>query len=160
MDRCSGSDRQTARGKVIFWTGTAADAIISWHDAFKGNGRAHFLRQHLTRVATFQGTYHQTVKNYTGCPILSPYHSDTFWREVVLALDDTALSDKRDFRYTIGELLSGRSVRWPSSNPGPSPYAYRTRVDVIGTYRRMISASDEDFAEAFGCNPVIVRELR
>ncbi|MGH9893919.1 MAG: hypothetical protein ACREA0_18430, partial [bacterium] len=146
-------------GNVIFWSGTAADAVISWHHDFKGRGRAHFLRQHLTRVATFQGTYHQTVKNYTGCPILSPYHSETFWRDVVLALDDTVLNDRTDFRYAIGELLSGRSVRWPSSNPGPSPYAYGKRVDVIGTYRRMIEASREDFSRTFGCNPALAREL-
>ena len=125
----------------------------------RGKDARRFLRQHLTRVAAFQGTYHQTVKNYTGCPVLSPYHSELFWREVVLALDDTALNDKSDFRYVVGDLLSGRSIRWPSSNPGPSPYAYGTPVDVIATYRKMISASDEEFAEAFGCNPVLVREL-
>jgi hypothetical protein len=116
--------RQEFGGACLFWGGTAADAFFSRHHMFHADLNGWF-DLHLTRVASFQGNYHQALFNFVGAPYLSPYHSDEMWRSVVSRLDPAIVCGAvRDLRPLIAEALAGRHIEPAGANPGPPPYTY------------------------------------
>lgn len=120
--------------KVIFWSGTVGCTLHSYHPYYAGGDRAAFFEAQFTRSANFQATAHQTVKNYTGCAKLSPYHSPEIWENVYRHYDPSQIQTGADFRTEIGRELYGRPIEWPSTNPGPASYTYPRTLDPTELY--------------------------
>lgn len=87
------------------------------------------LTQHRTfrafwdRGAMWQGAHMSMQRQLTGALTLSPYHGSEM-RRVVEQVDlDRAVSF--DIRPLIGELLHGRPLKYPASNPCPPPSTMR-----------------------------------
>ena len=127
--------------KCIFWAGTSGDPINRYHSVYHAFSREHFFDCHMRRAALWQGNYHQVVKNVTGCPLLSPYHSREIWNELYLHLDPSIMTEGMDLRMQIGEELFGKPVRWIAQNPGPEPYRYKFSVDLYRAYLEQIRKS-------------------
>jgi len=114
-------------GRCIFWAGSAGDALHvgrSFHRRYAHGNPANFFHIHLTRVPCLVGNYHQVVKNFTGCPLLSPYHSAEIWRAVYIHHGPSVIPAGVDLRPRIGERVAGRQIRWLDENPAPRPYPY------------------------------------
>jgi hypothetical protein len=105
---------------------------------YRGEDRARFFDVHLTRVPSLMGSYHQVVKNFTGCALLSPYQGDDIWKEVYLHYGPQVLPPGIDLRPRIGERLAKRSIRWLDRNPGPEPYRYTARFNAREIYLRYL----------------------
>jgi len=122
-------------GKVIFWNGTEADALYSYHPDFDVSPTEYF-ELHFSRASSWQGMTHAAVKNYTGAPLLSPYHSESIWENVYRHYDPSVISPGDDLRDDLGERLHGEPVWWPDESPTPDPYTYgaETPTDLRSTY--------------------------
>jgi hypothetical protein len=120
--------------KCIFWAGTAADAIYSYHTSFHARSEKEYFTLHQTRVSSLQGNYHQTFKNFVGCPLLSPYHSAEFWQDLYCHYTPRLISPATDYRGRLGEKLYGRPLTWLDKNPAPSAYDYAGNVDTLALY--------------------------
>ncbi|MGQ5515601.1 hypothetical protein ACUJ40_04800 [Halococcus saccharolyticus] len=120
--------------KCIFWSGTEADTIFSHFPLYHNQNREEYFSRHFTRATNFQGTTHQTTKNFTGCPMISPYHSERFWRTVMEHYDPGMISKNTDLRKRLGERVAGQSVSWPKANPAPDPYRYDYSVNGYQMY--------------------------
>jgi hypothetical protein len=126
-------------GKCIFWSGTLGELCRYYYPYNKTHFGHDYFQYHFTRAAFWQGTCHQTIKNYTGCALLSPYHTESIWREVFSHLDpDSHKVDDPDPRPQMGEMLAGRPLIWPTENPGPGAYKYNHYVDCERVYRDYI----------------------
>jgi asparagine synthetase B (glutamine-hydrolysing) len=123
--------------KVIFWGGTAADAIFKYYPVFHKNNDT-FYKLHAERVASFQGNYHQVFKNYTDCPYLSPYHSEEIWRELFLKMNPLFIKEHGDVRKILGEVIASRPVTWIDENPAPKAYRYNFAFEPIRYYEDYI----------------------
>lgn len=123
--------------KVIFWGGTAADAIFKYYPDFHKNKNT-FYKLHAERVASFQGNYHQVFKNYTDCPYLSPYHSEEIWRDLFLKMDPLFIKSDGDVRKILGEIIASRQVEWVDENPSPKAYKYNFEFDPVVYYETYI----------------------
>lgn len=121
-------------GKVIFWCGTEGDTIYSYHADYQAKERKAYFNLHQSRAANWQSVTHQVTKNYTGAAALSPYHSEDIWSDLYRHYDPSMINKGTDLRYNLGEELAGRSVKWPSSNPGPAPYTYNQKVNSKKLY--------------------------
>ena len=106
--------------KCIFWSGTMADTIYSFHKDYHLKSKKDYFETHMTRACSWQGNYHQTLTNFVGNPLLSPYHSPEIWNDLYQHIDPTIITKNVDLREKIGERLLGRPVWWVSDNPGPS----------------------------------------
>jgi hypothetical protein len=126
--------------RCIFWAGTAADAIYSYHTSFHARSREEYFSLHQTRVSSLQGNYHQTFKNFVGCPLLSPYHSAEIWHDLYRHYSPRLISPSTDYRNRLGELLCGRAVLWLDKNPGPAAYEYSDHLDTKALYLKAIQA--------------------
>ncbi len=114
-------------GRCIFWSGSAGDALHvgrPHHRRYQHANPRGFFDIHLTRVPCLVGNYHQVVKNFTGCPLLCPYHSAELWHNVYLHHGPAVIPTGTDLRPRIGERLAGRPIRWLEKNPWPEPYRY------------------------------------
>ncbi|ATW89147.1 hypothetical protein halTADL_2407 [Halohasta litchfieldiae] len=125
-------------GKVIFWCGTEGDTIYSYHADYQAKEGTAYFDLHQSRAANWQSVTHQVTKNYTGAAALSPYHSEEIWSELYRHYDPNMIDKGTDLRYELGEELAGRSVTWPTSNPGPAPYTYDIVVDPRELYTEYI----------------------
>jgi hypothetical protein len=129
--------REIARAfdhKCIFWAGTAADAIYSYHTSFHARPDDGYFALHQTRVSSLQGNYHQTFKNFVGCPLLSPYHSADIWQDLYRHYSPRLISPSTDYRDRLGEMLWGRPLIWQDQNPGPAAYEYAQNIDTFALY--------------------------
>jgi hypothetical protein len=120
--------------ECIFWVGTEADTIFSHFPEFHEQDRSKYFEGHFTRAANWQGTTHQTTKNFTGSPMISPYHSERFWRQIMEHYDPRLISKGTDLRKRLGEEIAGQSVVWPAKNPGPDMYKYDYTVNGYQEY--------------------------
>ena len=123
--------------KVIFWGGTAADAIFKYYPDFHKNKNT-FYKLHAERVASFQGNYHQVFKNYTDCPYLSPYHSEEIWRDLFLKMNPLFIKEHGDVRKILGEVIASRQVEWVDENPSPKAYKNNFEFDPLVYYETYI----------------------
>jgi hypothetical protein len=115
-------------GECIFWSGSMArnnslyDA--SYRNADKLLNADEYFASHLNTFPGWQGNIHQMYSNYLKCPFLSPYYLETPWLELYAHLDPSILEPGVDYRPRLADLLAGRKISWPSTNPGPKPYEY------------------------------------
>lgn len=121
-------------GNCIFWAGTAADAIYAYHPSFHGLNAQRFFKKQFSGIANWQGTTHQTTKNYTGAPMISPYHSEMIWENVYQHYDPSMIKKGMDLRDSLGKELAGRQIHWMSKNPNPDPYDYPSSYDLQSMY--------------------------
>lgn len=124
--------------KCIFWAGTAADAIYSFHPDFHRIPKKYYFHQHITRIHSWQGNYHQVFKNFVGSALLSPYHSREIWEELYQHMDPSVITKGIDLRDEISRELFGKPVKWESRNPGPTPYRYDFSLDPYKLYTEYI----------------------
>lgn len=124
--------------KVIFWGGTAADAIFKFYPQFHKDNYT-FYKLHKERVASFQGNYHQVFKNFTGCAYLSPYHSKEIWKELFLKMNPLFIEPYLDVRKELGHILAKKQVTWIDDNPAPKPYSYNYEFNPISYYKSRIT---------------------
>lgn len=120
--------------QCFFWTGTAADAIYTNHFDFINKKKHFFFTFHMQRVASWQGNYHQTFKNFVDCPLLSPYHSKEIWENVYQHFNPLLFKESFELRDLLGKILFGKEVHWLVENPSPSPYIYDNTIDYYTTY--------------------------
>ena len=125
---------QSHNGDVIFWGGTEGDTIYSYHADYGNLSGREYFDLHFNRAANWQSITHQVTKNYTGVPMLSPYHSPTIWTELFCHYDPKMISKGIDLRSDLGERLFGEDVWWPKRNPGPSPYSYDWNASLLSIY--------------------------
>jgi len=120
--------------KCIFWGGTAADAIYSFHRDFHCISKEDYFKIHIRRVSSWQGNYHQVFKNFVRCPLLSPYHSKEIWEDLYQHLDQSIITKDTDLRNEIGEELFNKPIKWLNQNPGPKIYNYTFDIDLYNIY--------------------------
>lgn len=125
--------------KCIFWTGTTGDTIYSFKEEYREHITKKYFKIHMTRACSWQGNYHQTFKNFVGCPLISPYHSQEIWQQVYRHYNPAIIKKNTDLRDRIGEKLHGGHITWPSQNPGPVPYSYDTYIDAYRYYLSFIN---------------------
>ena len=125
-------------GDCIFWCGTAADAIYSHYPVAHGRSREEYFGIHTGKVALGNGITHQTTYNFTGSPLLSPYHSERMWQEVYRHYDPTMMEREMDLRDALGERLHGEPVAWPDANPSPSEWRHDHGFNPTETYLRYV----------------------
>lgn len=125
-------------GDVIFWGGTEGDTIYSYHVDYGNASGEEYFDLHFSRAANWQSITHQATKNYTGVPMLSPYHSPAIWKELYRHYDPQMISEGDDLRPALGERLFDNDVWWPERNPGPSPYIYDWKVSLRSLYLEYI----------------------
>jgi hypothetical protein len=125
----------------IFWSGTEGDTFYTNHPIYHSKGRNEFFKLHLTRASTWQGNYHQVLKNYTNIPLLSPFHSEEIWKHLYFRFDPKIISKNTDLRSEIGDELFGKKVWWLDCNPGPKPYKYNFNINLYDLYINYIEKS-------------------
>ena len=86
----------------------------------------------MTQVAAWHGAAHQTLSNFLGVPLLTPYHSPRLWNEVLYRHDPETMQG--DLRADLGRRIFGREVRWLDENPSPKPYASVHEGDPRAVY--------------------------
>ncbi|WP_162806562.1 hypothetical protein [Sphingosinicella terrae] len=90
------------------------------------------------RCAAFQGMHQAHVRAFSGGFPQSAYHGPAIQR--VLARASLPALSRRDLRGDVGARLAGRTVWYPSTNPGPPPSRLRrdfhepSRVDEAVTW--------------------------
>ncbi len=131
--------------RCLFWAGTAADAIYSYHTSFHAISAPEYFNLQQTRVSSLQGNYHQTFKNFTCCPLLSPYHSAEIWQNLYTHYSPAMISPGTDLRDRLGEKLWGRPLIWLDKNPAPSAYEYPKKTDALALYIKGIESHLADF---------------
>lgn len=121
-------------GKCIFWQGTEGDVFNRYYPKYHDGSVGHYFESHFTLSTSWQGNYHQTFKNYTGRPLLSPYHSEEIWEELYRRFDPSLMEQGIDLREDIGVRLSDGPVTWPRRNPSPRPYLYDQAMNCRNAY--------------------------
>lgn len=117
-------------GKTVIWIGTSGDVVFS---------KSYFLRYvdyyaaHDLYVGMGMGILHQVVKNILDVPVVSPYQSQRFLDDLFYRFDPYFVEQAGDVRAKMGEMLLGRSIKYPNTNPGPKPWA-RNRSQSIPIY--------------------------
>lgn len=127
--------------KVIFWKGQVADAFLTpkWKKIFHNDG--NFFRYAMTRVANKFGIYKDDYLIYRAhqafwdrCAMWQGYHM-SFLRAICGTLVLSGYHGRRcrdlirqaclpsvineDVRPLIGEMIAGKKVWYPETNPGP-----------------------------------------
>lgn len=119
-------------GKIILWLGTNGDGVFSVNNNHRD--KDYYAVQDL-HVATSQGVLHQVYKNILNIPVLSPYQSPRMIDELICKFDPYYIMESLDIRPRVGEILFGKKVKYPSSNPTPPVYL-RSRKKDITIYER------------------------
>jgi hypothetical protein len=127
--------------RCIFWAGTSGGSINRYYGDYHAFPREHYFDRHMKKAAVWQGNCHQIVKNFTGCPLLSPYNAEEIWDEFYMHLDPAIITEGTDLRMQIGEKLAGRPIWWLEHNPTPTPYRYGYRIEVHKVYIAQIKKS-------------------
>jgi len=114
--------------KCIFWVGTLGDTIYNCHiEDYRKNNYRDYFETHFNRGSSWQGNFHQTHFNLTGCPILSMYHSKDIWEKLYQQFDPS-INDGLDLRKELGSKLAGRNIKWLVQNPHPKPWLINPRL--------------------------------
>lgn len=121
----------------IFWIGTEGDTINTYFPEF--HEADDYFEPHFSRAANWQGLTHQVTKNYTSAPALSPYHSESIWKNLYRHYNPEMMSRSADLRPRIAEQWHGNDVWWPERNPAPQPYDYPFEDDYRDIYFDYIS---------------------
>jgi len=79
------------------------------------------------------GINHQIFKNLLNIPAVSPYQSPQFLDELFYRYDPYYVVKSGDIRKKMGEMLFGKPVIYPESNPEPRA-SLRNRKIMIPTY--------------------------
>lgn len=116
-------------GKCIFYSGTEADTFYTYFKDFHKDGKDYF-KNHFHRAASWQATHHQLAKNISGCPQISPYHSQQMWENVYRHYDPNIIEKGDDLRPRIAEELRDGSIWFPNRNPGPDGIDYQNLEDI------------------------------
>ncbi len=114
-------------GKIILWLGTNGDGLFSMNNNHRD--KDYYVVQDL-HVATSQGVLHQAYKNILNIPVLSPYHSPRMIKELICKFDPYYIKDSLDIRPRVGEILFGKKVKYPESNPTPPVYLRKRSKDI------------------------------
>ena len=123
---------------VVVWLGTSGDGIFSENSNHRDQD---YFAVHELHVGMAMGIYHQTIKNMLGVPAVSPYQSPQMLDELFFKFDPFFINVYGDVRSQIGELLLGRRVWYPKSNPGPNSWR-RNRKLSISAYIDMLRKSE------------------
>lgn len=122
--------------KCIFWVGTLGDTIYNCHiEDYRKNNYEDYFKTHFNRGSSWQGNFHQTHFNLTGCPVLSLYHSKEIWEKLYQNFDPS-ISENLDLRKELGSKLAKRNIKWLVQNPGPNPWfiSHRLKKDLLKIY--------------------------
>lgn len=154
---------QQNNGKLIFWKGQMADLYTSdkWkvymHPEHPVQMFAHKVYRKLEPITPFvikqaigrriqpiavqaawdrgavmQGTHLAFIRAIANCLVLSAYHGPEVmkvWQEV-----DLATAAQKDMRNLVGEILLGRPVIYPESNPAPAPSIIREQLVSLDNF--------------------------
>jgi hypothetical protein len=121
-------------GKIVVWMGTSGDGIFRRNANHRDQD---YYAVHDLHVGMAMGIWHQTLRNILGGPVVSPYQSPLFLDELFYRFDPYFVDREGDVRAEMGEMLLGRSVRYPSENPTPDPWK-RRRSRSIPMYVRQL----------------------
>lgn len=117
-------------GKIVLWMGTSGDGCFSRNNNHRD---IDYYAVHDLHVGTAMGVLHQLYKNLFNIPVLSPYQSPRFLSELFYRYDPYFVDHSGDVRVRLGEILFGRPVWYPPSNPTP-PLLARKRDTAIPIY--------------------------
>lgn len=158
---------QQNNGKLIFWKGQMADLYTSdkWkvymHPEHPVQMFAHKVYRKLEPITPFvikqaigrriqpiavqaawdrgavmQGSHLAFIRAIANCLVLSAYHGPEVmkvWQKV-----DLASAAQKDMRNLVGEILLGRSVVYPESNPAPPPSMIRKGVGDFSDFAQKL----------------------
>ncbi len=99
--------------KVVFLTGNAGDTLNACREGslWKANQYINYFEMQKRQTAALQGTYHQTIFNLTGCPIISIYGFPEIWQILYQEFEPSEF-DGLDLRPKIGNLLANQEFKW------------------------------------------------
>jgi hypothetical protein len=83
-----------------------------------------FFRARWEVVAMWQGAHMSMLRQLTGSLFVSCYHGPSM-RGVLSRVDMERSVGDGDVRDELGRALAGAAVRYPDTNPGPAPAAFR-----------------------------------
>ena len=129
--------------KCVFILGNAGDTLYANRDKpMQANNYKDFFTLQRIMTAGIQGTYHQTISNLTGCPVVSLYSYDKLWFELY-QLFDPAEFHGQDLRAELGNRLIGRSLQWFGDDPLLRPGAWehdKTQEELLKIYKDAVWA--------------------
>lgn len=128
---------------VLDWMGRAERRL----DSFLGDwGCRVGLRQRgLHRALWFQsamslGSHMSLLRQLTGALFLSAYHGPA--TRAVIADVDLYRAVRDDVRPMVGEILHGKPVIYPETNPGPPPSEQRADSSHLQPFLEALAAAD------------------
>lgn len=133
------------QGKIVLWMGTNGDGIFAKNNNHRDKN--YFAVQDL-HVGTAMGVWHQAYKNFFNIPVLSPYQSPGMIKELISKFNPYYVNKSGDIRKQIGQILHGREVNYPTSNPTPPVYS-RNRKYEIAIYIKHLKKSDVEINNPF-----------
>lgn len=132
-------------GKVILWMGTNGDGIFAKNNNHRDND--YFAVQDL-HVGTAMGVLHQVYKNFLNIPVLSPYQSPKMIKDLICKFNPYYIEKSGDIRELMGNLLLGKQVYYPNTNPTPPEYI-RQRTKEISIYINHLKNYDVKINSSF-----------
>jgi hypothetical protein len=121
-------------GKAVIWMGTSGDGVFSRNNNHRDSD---YYAVHDLHVGMAMGIYHQVIKNLLNIPVVSPFQSPRMLDELFYRFNPYFVDRVGDVRAQIGEILLGRPVKYPDTNPGPDPWK-RNRCNSLPIYIKTI----------------------
>ncbi len=118
---------QEYQGRVIFWMGTSGDGTFKSNN---NHGDRDYYAVHDLHVGMAMGVLHQVFKNFLNIPVVSPYQSPQFLEQLFYRFDPYFVDQVGDVRDRIGELLFGKSLKYPQDNPTPDPWKRNRSISI------------------------------
>jgi len=111
----------------VIWMGTSGDGVFSRNNNHRDRD---YYAVHDLHVGMAMGISHQVTKNLLDIPVVSPYQSPLMLQELFYRFDPYFVDQAGDVRAQIGEILFGRPVKYPDTNPGPDPWKRNRRTSL------------------------------
>lgn len=114
-------------GNAVIWMGTSGDGVFSRNNNHRDRD---YYAVHDLHVGMAMGIYHQVIKNILDLPVVSPFQSPKMLDELFYRFDPYFVDEVGDVRAKMGEMLLGRPVKYPETNPRPAPLSRNRRVSL------------------------------
>lgn len=100
--------------------------------------------------AMWQGAHLSFIRQLTGALALSAYHGAEMRR--IVEQVDLSRAVPYDIRPLVGEMLYGKSVRYPEDNHGPEPSSIRRGISHLQAFLDVVQSADIPVNDRRKCN--------
>jgi hypothetical protein len=126
-----------ARGPWFVWTGFGGSECFRANGIFSANKWRDFYALMGLRMPLVQGSVVAAVTNYTGWPVLSPFHNPMMWRDVYLRTDMQCIGQD-DHRKDLLRRVAGRPLAPGENKQLPECWPMH-RAEILACYRKYVA---------------------